>query len=155
MILRFLWYIFWFMLYFYFTNEALQGCPEKHSGLWQWCLKSRMTEIIFLSHLPSHSSRQISQRCNSHLYQAQGMLVWIYGYDFQSISIVSIFNSDFNYCLFLRCLLKWLWQQWCRIYLVKQIRWKLVCICRNCAVWCPPEWVFSLPWAWHTYAVLR
>lgn len=109
----------------------------------------------FLPHLPSHFSWLISHSLIHTCIMAQAMLAWICCYYFQSIYIVLIFNGDLNYCLFLRWLLKWLWQQWCRVYLAEQIRWKLVWICRSWAEWHLPAWVFSLHWAQHTYAMFR
>lgn len=122
------------MLLPYFTNQALQGSPEKHIELWQ-SLKSWMTEIVLFCHIChlipcDRSVTDVIYTC----IIAQAMLVWIYCHDFQSIYIVLIFNGDLNYCLFLRWLLKWLWQRWCRVYLVEQIWWKLVWICRSWAV---------------------
>lgn len=127
-------------------REVLKNAMNFGKGAWnpEW-LKLFFSATFAISFLVT----------NHTCIMAQAILVWIYFHDSQSTYIVLIFNGDLNYCFLLRWFLKWLWQQWCRVYLVEQIQWKLMWICRSWAEWCLPAWVFSLHWAWHTCAMFK
>lgn len=151
-----------FVLHILIRFTTLFHQPTLSGKFWkmQWTL-AKVPEILndwnysFLPHLLSHFSWLISHSLIHTCIMAQAILVWIYFHDSQSTYIVLIFNGDLNYCFLLRWFLKWLWQQWCRVYLVEQIQWKLMWICRSWAEWCLPAWVSSLHWASHTCAMFK